>query len=63
MNAIFTAPIAQNEPLHDYSAGTKARASLQAELARQSSTVVEVPIIIGGKEIRTGQIKEVVMPH
>lgn len=63
MNAIFTAPIAQNEPLSDYSVGTKARASLLKELERQSSLVVDVPIIIGGKEIRTGRMKDVVMPH
>ena len=37
--------------------------ALEAELKRQSSTVVDIPIIIGGKEIRTGDVGEVRCPH
>ena len=63
MNAHFIVPQAVNEPLVDYRPGSPARASLKKELERQASMVMEIPLIIAGKEIRTGKIKEVVMPH
>lgn len=63
MNAHFEVPKATNEPLLDYRPGTAARASLKRELDRQAQMVMEIPLVIGGKEIRTGKIKEVVMPH
>lgn len=63
MNAIFTPPLAKNEPLRDYRPGSPARASLKKELEEQARTVVDIPLVIGGQEIRTGRIKEVVMPH
>jgi 1-pyrroline-5-carboxylate dehydrogenase len=34
-----------------------------AEIRRQSSSQVEIPLIIGGKEIKTGDVANVVMPH
>ena len=52
-----------NEPVLDYLAGSPERAALEAEVARQSSEVVEIPIIVGGREIRTGKVAEVRCPH
>ena len=63
MNAHFVVPQAVNEPLLDYRSGSPARASLKKELERQASLVLEIPLVIAGKAIRTGKIKEVVMPH
>ncbi|HZK29456.1 MAG TPA: L-glutamate gamma-semialdehyde dehydrogenase [Clostridia bacterium] len=63
MNGIFKVPSANNEPLNDYSPGSPARASLKKELLRQADMVVDIPMVIGGKEIRTGHQKQVVMPH
>lgn len=37
--------------------------ALDAELQRQSQTEIEIPLIIGGKEVRTGNMGTVVMPH
>ena len=48
----FTVPEPINEPAKGYLPGSPERASLKAELERQSQTVVEIPIIIGGKSIR-----------
>ena len=62
-NAIVTYPCPANEPVKSYLAGSPERIALDAELERQYNTVVEIPLIIGGKEIRTGNIKEVVCPH
>lgn len=42
-------------------AGSPERAALQAELARQSTEVLEVPAIIGGQRVTTGRLIDVVM--
>lgn len=62
-NAIFQFPLPENEPVKTYMPGSPERAALEAELERQSSTVIDIPLIIGGKEIRTGNVGTVVMPH
>lgn len=53
----------KNEPVRPYAPADATRASLQKKLAALSASTVEIPCIIGGKEIRTGQTKNVVMPH
>lgn len=63
MNAHFEVPKAINEALVDYRPGSPARSSLKKELDRQATLVVDIPLIIGGKEIRTGNTKEIRMPH
>lgn len=62
-NAIFNIVDPKNEPILGYLPGSEERAKLEAELARQSSLEIEIPLIIGGKEIRTGNTGKVVMPH
>ena len=53
-NAIVNFPAPANEPVKAYLEGSPERIALDAELKRQFNTVVDIPIIIGGKEIRTG---------
>ena len=62
-NAVYNFPLPQNEPILDYLEGSPERILLDKELERQSQTVVEIPLIIGGKEIRTGNLGEIRMPH
>jgi 1-pyrroline-5-carboxylate dehydrogenase len=62
-NAIFKVPMPVNEPVHDYEPGSPERATLKAALADIAARKVEIPLIIGGKEIRTGKLGKVVMPH
>ena len=62
-NSIIKFPVPANEPVKAYLAGSPERIALDAELERQYNTVVEIPIIIGGKEIRTGNMGEVTCPH
>lgn len=62
-NSIISFPTPANEPVKGYLAGSPERVALEAELKRQSNTVVDIPIIIGGKEIRTSEVGEVVCPH
>ena len=62
-NALFQFAHPANEPVKEYRPGSPERLALEKELKKQSKEVVEIPIIIGGKEIRTGDMGEVVMPH
>ena len=62
-NSIFHLEMPQNEPILSYAPGTGEREILKQELERQASTQIEIPLIIGGKEVRTGDTANVVMPH
>lgn len=61
-NALFQFREPKNEPIYSYAPGTPERALLQAEVEKQYNQVIEIPIIIGGKEIKTGKMGKVVMP-
>ncbi|MDP7591065.1 MAG: 1-pyrroline-5-carboxylate dehydrogenase, partial [Candidatus Poseidoniia archaeon] len=52
-----------NEPILDYAPGSDERAALQAELEQQLAMVVEVPCIIDGEAVFTGNTVEQVIPH
>lgn len=61
-NTIFTFPKPENEPVLGYAPGSNERKQIRKALDELYNTVTEIPIIIGGKEIRTGDMGEVVMP-
>lgn len=52
-----------NEPILEYKKGSAERKALEAELKRTAATCEEIPIVIGGKEIRTDRVMHQVMPH
>src|SRR6476469_2562755 len=52
-----------NEPVKSYAPGTPERAEIKARLASMAKERIEIPIIIGGEEFRTGNTAESVMPH
>lgn len=62
-NGLSRAPNPVNEPVRGYAPGSPERASVKAELARQSTEQVEATPIIGGKAITTGDTAPMVMPH
>lgn len=62
-NSIFNFEYPLNEPILSYSKGSSEREKILAEVKKQSNEVIEIPVIIGGKEIYTGKIAEAVMPH
>jgi 1-pyrroline-5-carboxylate dehydrogenase len=62
-NGIRRVPLAYNEPIRTYAPGSPEKASLKARLASVAAERVEIPIIIGGKEYRTGDLGHAVMPH
>jgi 1-pyrroline-5-carboxylate dehydrogenase len=61
--AIFKPPPPQNEPVKDYAPGSPERAELEKRLVEMKSQQLEIPSIIGGEEIKTGQTFDAVMPH
>ncbi len=56
-------PAPVNEPNRTYAPGTPERAELKARLKQMAGEKIDIPIIIGGKEIRTGRTNKSVMPH
>ena len=52
-----------NEPILSYSPGSEERIEIQAELDRQMKEVIEIPCIINGEEVFTGNIATQVIPH
>ncbi len=62
-NGTRRVPTAINEPIRAYAPGSPEKASLKARLLSMSQERVEIPIIIGGKEFRTGDLGHSVMPH
>jgi 1-pyrroline-5-carboxylate dehydrogenase len=61
-NAIFQFREPKNEPVYTYAPGSPERKLLQEELKRQYENVIEIPLIIGGKAVKTGKMGKVVMP-
>ena len=61
--AISKVPTPVNEPVKSYLPGSPERASLQARLAELAATRTEMPLVIDGKDVRTGKLGQAVMPH
>ncbi len=62
LSAVRRVPAAVNEPVKSYAPGSPERAELKARLTSMAIERVDIPIIIGGKEIRTGKTGRSVMP-
>ncbi len=61
-NSNFEFKEPKNEPILAYAPGSVERELLQKELERQYNQTIEIPLIIGGKEVKTGKMGKVVMP-
>lgn len=62
-NGYFQIEFPKNEPVKGYMPGSPESVALKAELERQLANPVEIPIIIGGKEVRTGTKMKMICPH
>ncbi len=60
---IFNAPVAKNEPVLSYAPGSKERKELQAKLNELRSYEVDLPMVIGGKEVYTDRKIRMFPPH
>jgi 1-pyrroline-5-carboxylate dehydrogenase len=62
-NAIYAVPAPANEPVLGYLPGSEERSALEAELERQASRRIEIPLIIAGQEVPTGRTATAIVPH
>jgi len=62
-NAKLRLPKPVNDPIRSYSPGSPERDTLKTKLKELRSTEIEIPLIIGGKEVRTGDTGLSVLPH
>lgn len=62
-NAKFKTPDPINEPILGYARGSEERKRLKAKIAEMESQEIEIPLIIDGKEVRTGKLGTCVKPH
>src|SRR5207247_8275684 len=63
MNATPRIPVPVNEPVLSYAPGSPERAELKRTVTDLSSREIEIPLVIGGTDVRTGETVDVVMPH
>ena len=63
MNAIPKIPPVVNEPVLSYAPSTPERVELKKALKDLSTRQADIPLVIGGKDVRTGKTVDVVMPH
>ncbi len=62
-NAVVQVPTPVNEAVRGYAPGSPEKASIKQRLATMLGERIEIPLIIGGKEVRTGNTKPCVCPH
>ncbi len=62
-SGIRRVPPPVNEPVRSYAPGSAERAELKACLRAMSEEKLEIPLVIGGREVRSGELAQAVMPH
>src|SRR5262249_34523694 len=63
LNAIPTVPAPVNEPVYSYAPGTPERALLKRALESMAKNPIEIPLYVGGRELRTGKTADCRAPH
>lgn len=62
-NGIFNVPIPKNEPILSYGPGSQEKKDLKAKIVEMKSKEIEIPLMIGGEEVKTGKTVECRCPH
>lgn len=62
-NAYFQFAAPQNEPVYSYAPGSPERAALKKQLAAFKAVSADIPMYIGGKEVRSGKTVDIHPPH
>jgi len=62
-NSVFEFVRPANEEPLSYAPGSKEKKEVKQKLKELSSEVTEIPLVIGGKEIKTGDTGDVTLPH
>ncbi len=63
MNGVFPIPQPVNEPVRAYAPGSPEKRSLKSALKEMRSREIEIPLLIGGREVRTGKLGSCIVPH
>lgn len=63
LKGFFNVPVPSNEPVYSYAAGTKERELLQAAIKEARGKEADIPMYIGGKEVRTDNKGKMSPPH
>src|SRR5690554_4661659 len=61
--AVYKLPEIKNEPVTSYAPGTREREALKNKLAELNKGGIDLPMVIGGKEVRTGTRVDIRPPH
>ena len=62
-NAYFKAPEPVNEPIFSYGPGSPEKLAVKAKLSAMKTGLIEIPLIIGGQEVKTGNTGTLRVPH
>jgi len=60
---MYRVPPPKNEPVRDYAPGSDDRAKIVEALAELKKAPIEIPLVIDGKEIKTGEKIKITAPH
>ena len=63
MSGAWNIPVPENEPVLSYAPGSPERAALKVALAAVGAQQLDIPAVVGGREVRTGVTQDVVSPH
>jgi 1-pyrroline-5-carboxylate dehydrogenase len=63
MNAIINIPTPFNEPVFSFAPGSPEKKALKKQLEKMLGEEIEIPLIIGGKEVKTGDFADCRCPH
>ncbi len=63
MNALVKIPRPTTEPVFSYAPGSPEKVALKAQLKKMLNETWEFPLIIGGKEVKTGNLADCRCPH
>jgi len=63
MNGVVNVPRPLNEPVYSFAPGSPEKEALKAQLKKMLGETMEIPLIIGGKEMKTGNLADIRCPH
>ena len=63
MSGIANIPVPRNEPVLSYAPGTEPRKALKDAIKALGGERTDIPVVVGGREHRTGKVQRVVSPH
>ncbi|MFV2071886.1 MAG: L-glutamate gamma-semialdehyde dehydrogenase [Thermoanaerobaculales bacterium] len=62
-NGIIPIPTPVNDPIRAYGPGSPEKAALKTRIKEMMASEIEIPLVIGGQEVRTGNTAKAVCPH